>query len=139
MAKLERCGNGLRQDREEILQEGSIQLQVRRQLKQDRAQLPRGSQRLNRGQKTRNEVFCPFQAFDVGDDLVRFDAEPEMRRGFLNPVLDRRFFYQLAEGEVDFNGVKLRSVVAEEFFLGKLRGVEIGFPRWVGPARSSGE
>src|SRR3981081_456662 len=70
---------------------------------------------------------------------MRFYAETKVRRRILNPILNSGFFDQLAEGEIYFYSVELRRVVAEEFFLCQLGGIEVGLPAWIRPSRGSGE
>ncbi len=122
------CGQRARQEGEKILKQRSIRFQIRRQLKEHRAKLAGGRQWFDRRQEARNEIFRPFQPLDVRDHLVRFDAETKVRRGFLNPVLDRGLFHQLPESEIHFDRIELRSVVTEKFFLRELSGIEVRLP-----------
>ncbi len=80
-------------------------------MKQNRAQLSRACQRLNGAQKSRQEVFCLPEPLDMSDDLVGFDSKAKAGRSFIDPFLDRGFFHQLAKGEIDFHGIKLRRIV----------------------------
>src|SRR5579864_8720574 len=139
MPKFECSRHGTRQDREEVFQKCSIHLQVRRKLEKDRAQFPSRSERLNRRQKTRHKIFRPFKPLDVRDDLVRLHPKAEVRGAVLQPVLDRRFFNKLPEGEVHFDGVEPGRVIVKEFFLRQLLRVKRRLPAWIRPSRSAGK
>ena len=98
------------------LGDSGIGLQIRRQLEKHRSKLSRAAPKAQSCQKARNKIFRPFQALDVRNHLMRFNAETKMRRRFLNPILDRGLFHQLPKGKVYFDRIKLRGVVTAEIF-----------------------
>src|SRR5271165_6318337 len=66
-----------------------------------------------------------------------FNRETKMFGRFRDPVLNRRLFYQLAEGVVHFYGVQLCGIEVEESFLRELFWVESRFPGWIRPSRGA--
>jgi len=116
VAKLEGGGQRAGQDGQKIFEQRGIGFQIRRELKKHWAEFACSRQRFDGCEKARNEIFGAFQALDVRDDLMRFDAETEVCGRVLQPVLDGGFFDQLAEGEVYFDGVELGGIVSEKFF-----------------------
>src|ERR1700674_6131388 len=103
MPKFKRSRDCASQNRQEILEQRGIRLQVRRKLKQYRPQLACCGKRLNCRQESRHKVFRALEPLDMRNDLMRLDAEPEMSGRILQPVLDGRFFDQLAEGKIHFD------------------------------------
>src|SRR4029077_2962571 len=121
----------------EVLEQCLINLQIRRKLKQHRAELTSSRQRLNGRQKSRNKVLRRLEALDVRDDLVRLYAEAKLCGRVLQPVLDGRFFNKLPESEIHFDRIQLRRVVSQELLLRQLGRIKIRLPCRVGPARGS--
>ena len=78
-----------------------------------------------------------LEPLDVRDDLMRLNAKAKMRRRILQPVLNSRFFNQLPESEIHFNGIELRCVVTQEFLLRQLWRIEIRLPCRVSPSGGS--
>ena len=73
----------------------------------------------NRGTKSS----VALQPLDMRDHLVRLNAEAKMRRRILHPVLDGRFFDQLPESEIHFDGIQLASRSgSRNFFCASLAG-----------------
>src|SRR5260370_34945295 len=70
---------------------------------------------------------------------MRLNAQAEVRRGLMNPVLDRCLFHQLPEGKVHFNRIKLSGVITEKFLLRELGRIEVRLPRWISPPGRSGK
>ena len=123
-----------RQNRQKIFEQRRIRLQIRRKLKQHRPEFAGRCQRLNGREKSRQKVVRRLESLDVGDDLMRLDAETKVCRRILHPVLNRRFFDQLPKREIDFDGVQLRGVVVQELLLRQLGWIEIRLPRRVSPS-----
>src|SRR5271156_4422097 len=115
MAELKRRRNRARENGQKFLQKRSVYLHIRRQLKQQRTELFRTRDGLNRAQKARDEILCRLQALDMRDDLVRFDTEAKSGGSSFDPFLCSRLFQQLAESKVDLNGVQLRRIVLQKF------------------------
>src|ERR1035438_969173 len=138
MPKFKRRRHGARQDRQKVLEQRRIRLQIRRKLKQHRSQLARGGQWLNGRQKSRHKIFRALEPLDMRDDLMRLDAETKMRGRILQPVLDGRLFDKLPEGKIHFDRIESVGVVIQKFFLRQLDGVKIRLPTRVSPSRRSG-
>src|ERR1035438_10586683 len=68
---------------------------------------------------------------------MRLDREAEMRGRLRNPVLNRRFLHQLAEGLVDFHRIQLARVEIEKLFLRELLRIKSGLPGWISPSGSA--
>src|ERR1035438_1745668 len=102
MPKFKRRRHGARQDRQKVLEQRRIRLQIRRKLKQHRSQLARGGVWLTEREKARHKLFRALEPLDMRDDLMRLDAETKMRGRILEPVLDGRLFDKLPEGKIDF-------------------------------------
>src|ERR1700756_3391900 len=81
-----------RQHGQKILEQRRIGLQVWWKLEQNGTEFTGNGERLYRREKSRHKIFRAFQPLDVRDDLVRLDAEAEMSRRLLQPVLDGRLF-----------------------------------------------
>src|SRR5580698_8578786 len=97
MAELEGRRNGAWQATQKLFEQRHVHFQVWWQLEEQRPELLRPRQRFHRAQKSWQEVFGLLQAFDVGDNLVSFDAEAETGRSLIDPLLRRSFFQQLPE------------------------------------------
>jgi hypothetical protein len=64
----------------------------------------------------------------VGDDLMGLYAKTKTSGRLLEPVLNRRLFYQLPKSKVHFDRVELSRVVAEKFFLREFGGIKVRLP-----------
>ena len=73
----------------------------------------------------------------MGEHLMRLDGEAEVLRRVGEPVLDGRFFDQLAEGEVDFDGIQLGRIEIQKFLLREFFGIERRFPARIRPSGSA--
>jgi len=116
-----------------------VGLEVGRELEEEEAELAGLTDWLERRDELGYVVGAVGETFEVGDALGRLEAEAEVRRRGGEPGFEHGCRGQGAEGVVDLNRGELGGVVLEEFFGGRLRGIEGGFPCGVGPAGGSGE
>ena len=116
-----------------------VGLEVGWELEEEEAELAGLADGLQRGEELGYVVGAGGEAFEVRDALRRLEAEAEVRGRGGEPGFEHRRRGQCAEGVVDFDRGELGGVELEELFGGRLRGIEGGLPRWVGPAGGSGE
>jgi len=112
-------------------------MEVARELPEDRPELARLSERLDRLEEPAESAFRLEQALDVGDVTADLDRELEVTGGPFGPAANRRFGGQPVEGVVDLDRVEDLGVALEPAPLGQPFGVENAPPIAVVPARAA--
>src|SRR6185437_17005546 len=84
--EFKRNANSLWKNRQKIRQQHEVALQERRQLKKNRTELACGCERLQRNDEPVEGLLGVAQALDVGDRLMRFGGELEMRGRDFDPA-----------------------------------------------------
>src|ERR1039457_1844548 len=137
VAELESSAHASRQNFQKLGKHRLIDFKIWRELKQNGPQPLGALQRFQRTEKTLQEFIRALQSLDMREHLMRFDREAEMRGRLRDPILNRRFFYQLAEGVVDFHRIQLARVEIQKLFLHKLLRIKSGLPGRISPSGSA--
>src|SRR5436190_9617230 len=104
------------------------------ELPQDRAELGRADERLDRLVEAPEAVAHVAQPTDVGQVAAGFDGEQEALRGRLDPPPHRLRRGQAVEGRVDLDRVEPLGVAGQPAWLAEALGVELPPPGVVVPA-----
>src|SRR5438309_724633 len=118
MAKLERRTPPRRQQSEKLTQPRYILLEVRRQLKEHRAQTI--LQRRSDAKEIRHQRACILETPKMRDLLRRLERELEIPGHRTSPGFEDGRRGQTLEGAVDLHGPKTLAVKAEHLVVGKV-------------------
>src|SRR5476649_2593478 len=103
-----------RQRLHERFQQCRIGRQIWRQLKQDRAQLPRLAHWLQALHQEPHRFLSFLEALEMRDGLVRFGGETKIRRRGIHPTGNSAGRRYATESSIQFDSIQLRGIELEE-------------------------
>jgi hypothetical protein len=121
---------------EKVFQQGAIELERGRKLDKDWTEVVAVVQYTGYFEKALQSILAVAKPLDVGDLLIGLQREAKALGDALCPVHERGLCGHAIETVIDFDRRELLAVEVEHFPVGKLLGIEIAFPLFVGVSRS---
>src|SRR6266566_1382325 len=127
---------GGRAKSKKVFQQGTIELERRRQLDEDRAKVVAIVQYAGHFQEALQSALAGPEPLNVSDLLVGLQGEAKTFRNAFRPLLEQVFCGHAIETVIDFNCRELLGVEAEHVAIRKLLGVKTPLPLFIGVSRS---